>query len=428
MKITKLIIVVFAFLGVLSFAYFAKPAHAQYITDTECDLESFDAGSHIEDFNLSGNGVNVQYTDSTTRDLGVVVYKVVDGVCNIDAANGGTGLHIVEDVGQYEIISVEYTDSTHYRIRNETTNTDIATDIIGTNELGIQVLIYELTDSVNQRNWSTSFRYSANDPPIAWNSNFYNYRFTPDFDYWQVKLNVAGLSINDYYYTVAYGETNPTDYLDTSATREKSSLRLDSLAKANDLVPDSYVAVARLYDGNDNLIHETPTISFTITAGDKIYTPVGTAPSRTENISTVKEQANQSCLEVPAILDIAGVRQAYIGACKFAVFLVYPEQETIDEFYAIPENLQTHAPFSYFYEVKTMFESIETEATEMPEITFEIGGALPVEATVFSEDSIDTYTSGGFSTKIRTAIGAMLWFGFIMLVIYEWRKLFHKQQ
>jgi hypothetical protein len=171
---------------------------------------------------------------------------------------------------------------------------------------------------------------------------------------------------------------------------------------------------ANLLDPEDNVIATTDEILVNIATGTKVNVASDSAPNITKD-------KYLRCLSTGGISgDVAS------AFCKIGVLLFVPDESSLDNFKTIQTSFATHAPFSYFYQLKTALDAVNPSAASMPSLTLNIGGALPVQAEMFGQTAINKYTTSGLRTTLRGLIVISLYLAFCGMVLFQTRKLFHK--
>lgn len=92
-----------------------------------------------------------------------------------------------------------------------------------------------------------------------------------------------------------------------------------------------------------------------------------------------------------------------------------------------PSRLTQKAPFSYFYEIKGIFDSFsgEDETGAFPSITLDLSSSsIPFSIEIFSQSTIDnSFLPSGFISTLRTLMVASMWLSFSIMVFFTIKRL-----
>ena len=224
-------------------------------------------------------------------------------------------------------------------------------------------------------------------------------------DYWN-DSNQSGTETVDYYqFTWLPMSGQQQDYYQYNVPKSVS------------LSPGSYHVVYTLYsaDTNDNAaLGRTSYVSFTVTAGQQ--TDVPPPPAIITPTTPVCSTTDTSLLG-----------NINTGFCKAFNFLFTPSAGTLNQFNNLPNKFQTVAPFSYFYEIYSVFFNIPTSGdTTMATLTLTTGTATGVNITwdMFSPTTVEKYTSAPVRSALRSIVLVSLSLSFLYMVFTQTRHLF----
>jgi len=118
------------------------------------------------------------------------------------------------------------------------------------------------------------------------------------------------------------------------------------------------------------------------------------------------------------------------GLCRVGVFLVVPTGDQLNQFGELNDTLATKIPFSYFYEVKDIYEGGSASTTEnftsfsigLASIDFAsstgIGPILPTNLNFLSTSTINTYLPAGMHDVLYNIMVAAIWLE-VMYLLYH---------
>jgi hypothetical protein len=275
------------------------------------------------------------------------------------------------------------------------------------------------------------FTTGAPTPPVdtdnllKWYSP-YESSSTPDFSNWTLKTSGSALSAAGATTVCLWVQYSPVstpgeifvDECDPSLAYSTSSLGANTLIflpKTIPLTAEDWTARAWLVDQDGTtVIAQTSTITFTVTSGTA--TTYATAPPPTTDDFTADCTSDGST--------IGDIKSAF---CTTVRDLFVPSSDALSQYSTLPAMFQTHAPFSYFYNVKDAITNLDPSSSDISGLTITTGGAIPISVDMFSSTTIDKYTSSGTRATLRTLIQYSLYLAFVYLVFHEVRKLFRKQ-
>lgn len=279
---------------------------------------------------------------------------------------------------------------------------------------------------------SPSFSMSGGTQPLKFQAPPFVQNFTsPDFKDWWVCVNLPSThTYTGYKIEIAYGlvgdaytmldDTSAIGTIPITPGRAVNECPLiGQLANGGTIEPGEYNAQAYLYDQDGNPIYETSVLHFTITTGDEVLTPP------TGGGTDGKTTALANCITDGGIVD-----SIYEVGCKLVINLFYPSATSMNKFTELREDLETKAPFSYFYQVYDGFSELSGTAGTIPTLEITTGTATPIDIDVdlLSPTTISQYYNGTLATTMRTLMQVVLYLAFISFILYESRKLFNKQQ
>jgi len=115
------------------------------------------------------------------------------------------------------------------------------------------------------------------------------------------------------------------------------------------------------------------------------------------------------------------------GLCNVARFLLVPAPESLNQFTNSKGLLSTTPPFSYLYTLTSAISSASGTAASITPMSLEIGATgTPIHFSqdMFSQNTINKYTSSGTRSTLRTLMQWALYLSFMAMVIVEVRHLF----
>lgn len=268
---------------------------------------------------------------------------------------------------------------------------------------------------------------------IDFNTGFSNNMYTPDFTVWQVLLTFPDGMYNPGW-EVEYRNASSTSwqYFDNEFLNGYGNGAFNSVVhsfkKHTALSLGNYIAEAVLFSNREPIAISDP-LNFTITPGVGIITPgVSVVPTSTvysfNATSTPNGLYNDSgCVDTS--FSVLGADFGK-GICTVVAFLFVPGDNVINSYSNLQQTMQSHAPFSYFYDTINAFQSINVSSSTLTGLTINTGTSTPIQvsADLFSANTIDKYTDANSRGVIRTLVNYFLYIAFVGMVILEVRHLF----
>lgn len=412
----------------------------------------------VDGYHSIDNGSEHFYWDGTTQpDTG----KIKKVTLLLDRDNDSDG-------GTFTVQLVALTPSTTYFPANETYSTSELQDEVGTEfefTFPIEDTVDFETDTFTQlfvtKTDGTSIRsaYGSgdtthevffgagtvrgwykindfNDPQLVFLSPSDDRRGT-DFQNFAFTSNPADIDSGTYRIKIGYGLDNTDDFTDYSEfTYFFSGLIYDwiPVEKTNALTADDgYKARACLEDETETEIFCTDVITFDILGGTttEYFTGTGVIGGGVGiDPQTLCGTTNFAIPEFDLALGYTFPRIDFgQGVCKTVAFLFVPKQETMENFSSIKTQLETKAPFSYFVQAKEIVDDVTGTTGTFPTLALATNlGQGDIDFDMLSPTTIPQYVGSTTVTLLRFLMVVSLYLGFLGLVIYETRKLFHKQQ
>jgi len=110
------------------------------------------------------------------------------------------------------------------------------------------------------------------------------------------------------------------------------------------------------------------------------------------------------------------------GMCRVVVFLFVPSSSAINQYTSFNQTLQSKIPFSYFYDLATLYDSVVgTSSPTFIDVSFDISsttvastsfGSFIPSITAFSTTTISEYLSPTFLSLLRSLMVSALYLGF----------------
>lgn len=131
-------------------------------------------------------------------------------------------------------------------------------------------------------------------------------------------------------------------------------------------------------------------------------------------------QADCDAIVVEDWTDVAGGLQK--GLCAFSnfigntiAFFFKPNQNTVNQFTSLPNQINSKFPFSYYTQIKTLVASSSFATSTIGSFTFNSGSTTPLNysVTLFSMDKVQDFIPSGTASAIKTLLTAILWLGFM---------------
>lgn len=254
---------------------------------------------------------------------------------------------------------------------------------------------------------------------IEWQQpNFYDGMTTADFNQWWVCVVVTS-DIEAYYIDIEYGDTTDTDdYSDNTNTQfgnfptyNQSFTGCHLVDKETALTSGTWYAKAVLYNNLAEIVGVTEVIEINITSG----TPIDGVPAGDPSDPDGSKYAD--CDNFNNVIRKYG--------CQIMVWAFVPNQSTLTEYQGLREDLETVAPFSYYFQVEEAVSGFESSTGTIPTLTI-TNDALAMETEIFSPNTLDDYISPSTLSVLRTIMEVVLYLAFFSFVIYEVKHIYKK--
>jgi len=155
--------------------------------------------------------------------------------------------------------------------------------------------------------------------------------------------------------------------------------------------------------------------------GESIPIAPGLPGFSNTGIATTSTQVycNSNFSTSSGLLDNLG-QSISLGFCNVGVFLFIPDQTAIDRFVGIASSSQTKIPFSYFYQIKSLYENLIATTSpsfidiELPLHNIGIGSSTALgnflpNVSAFSTSTISTYIPDSTRSVLRTLMSSVIW-------------------
>jgi len=175
-------------------------------------------------------------------------------------------------------------------------------------------------------------------------------------------------------------------------------------------------------DANGNTVPIVPGISG--------FTDVGISPTAQQTYC-----ANNFSTSTGLISSIGN--DIALGLCNVLVFLVIPSNQAVSQWQSFSSTTATKIPFSYFYELKSLYQSqVATSAPSFVNWTIDFSNApttssyqiLPRQITVLSTSTVSTYLSDTQRNLLRNLLAYTIWLSFAYVVYRRVTMMFTKTQ
>jgi len=121
------------------------------------------------------------------------------------------------------------------------------------------------------------------------------------------------------------------------------------------------------------------------------------------------------------------------GICSAFSYLLIPNPNVVNNFFALEDGIAQKFPFSWFYSVNTELESLQSSTSSMITLSYNLhdmgigsttamGNFLP-NVDVFSKDTIEEYIGSTLWNTFQLLIAGALWLGFILHIYHSVRHL-----
>lgn len=123
--------------------------------------------------------------------------------------------------------------------------------------------------------------------------------------------------------------------------------------------------------------------------------------------------------------DISPTDLSTIGDCLGSVgrWLFLPHQDTLNEFYQIPQSLKTKIPFGYFYAITDLFKTFTV--SEPGNLVFTGKNIDGSDMTLLDVNAFKTWFGEDIVNFYFNALRALLWIAFTMWVYAKGRAIFN---
>lgn len=160
--------------------------------------------------------------------------------------------------------------------------------------------------------------------------------------------------------------------------------------------------------------------AFAVTTASGSYTVIGATSLPP---SGVIPSSTSSCPTTSFTIGSADIGQ---GFCKAMYAVFVPDRSHLNDLSNLQTDIQTAAPFSYFYQIETAMTTLPTGSSTLPTLTLTTGGAIPLSVDMLSPTTIDAYTSSGTRSALRTLIEVSLYLSFVFMVYMTVSRMFRK--